>query len=529
MGQTYTVELNLNIKSEPELVKRSNEYFRAIDVADKEEFINLNTADEVLRSVFPNLHAWGGARYSADFDASYGWENVMYQWFKAVAPALKEGSTIEVWPDSGKWKCKVTGSGAVEELDEETFIKEAKEVNFDFHAFEEHLPHEMRFKHAQVMPDGTLYWVTYGFFDERDLRKFKDALDKFTSRKRAFVTSRDVSTFDYMSDLRYEVGAEIDLGNNICNYEDYRNATSDNEDDFVTEGAEGKRDPGFEYVIYDYTDEDEGYCPIVAKRSTRIEAEATAATWMGNMYGKPARKKFEDRLLTFEKVPKGKFNIGDDFYGPFDDDWNKVESLHDEEPLGYHFVCYYEDDDSPGDQTGDAETLDDAIKICKGYIDKYNYDNAEIFGPKGDTVSTFYEGKWNTDYGESLNETGNISKLQEGLKKMIRNIYTDNSGNNRWYKLINEYNGIGIYQAQTNSHYPLAGEYALVDGNGQVLDILHNEEEWYCFARIDELIESLNEAEEFEISYEQGVGEKPISGVADLGRTLGKKSGLKRQ
>ena len=83
-------------------------------------------------------------------------------------------------------------------------------VDFDFNAFEEHIPHEMRFKHAQVMPDGTLYWVTYGFFDARDLRDFRDALDKFTSIKKAFVTSRDVSTFDYDSDLRYEVGADID-------------------------------------------------------------------------------------------------------------------------------------------------------------------------------------------------------------------------------------------------------------------------------------------------------------------------------
>ena len=54
-------------------------------------------------------------------------------------------------------------------------------VDFDFNAFEEHIPHDMRFKHAQVMPDGTLYWVTYGFFDARDLRDFRDALDKFTS------------------------------------------------------------------------------------------------------------------------------------------------------------------------------------------------------------------------------------------------------------------------------------------------------------------------------------------------------------
>ena len=77
---------------------------------------------------------------------------------------------------------------------------------------------------------------------------------------------------------------------------------------------------------------------------------------------------------------------------------------HEEESLGYHFVCYYEDDDSPGEQTGDAETLEDAIKMCKGYIDKYNYDNAEIFGPNDDTVATFYEGQWNTYYNADIND-----------------------------------------------------------------------------------------------------------------------------
>lgn len=93
----------------------------------------------------------------------------------------------------------------------------------------------------------------------------------------------------------------------------------------VTEGAEGKREPGFEYVIYDYTDEDDKHCPIVAKRSTKTEAEYIATKWMGNMYGEEGKKKYKDRLLTFERVPKGKFEVGDNFYGPFDSDYNLKE------------------------------------------------------------------------------------------------------------------------------------------------------------------------------------------------------------
>ena len=99
----------------------------------------------------------------------------------------------------------------------------------------------------------------------------------------------------------------------------------------LDEGAEGKREPGYEYIIYDYTDED-GPNPIVAKRSTRTEAEYLAMRWMDNDYITHSRPhpKYKDRYLTFEKVPKGKFKVGDDFYGPFDADYNKLESVNED-------------------------------------------------------------------------------------------------------------------------------------------------------------------------------------------------------
>ena len=99
----------------------------------------------------------------------------------------------------------------------------------------------------------------------------------------------------------------------------------------VAEGVEGKKEPGYEYIIYDYTDED-GPNPIVAKRSTAVEAEFTAMRWMGNDYITHSRPhpKYKDRYLTFEKVPKGKFKVGDDFYGPFDADYNKLESVNED-------------------------------------------------------------------------------------------------------------------------------------------------------------------------------------------------------
>lgn len=85
----------------------------------------------------------------------------------------------------------------------------------------------------------------------------------------------------------------------------------------VNEGAEGKKVPGKEYVIYRTDLEDKEKAPIVAIRSTRTEAESVARF----------NKKYSS--LNYEEVPKGKFKVGDDFYGPFDAEWNKNESLNE--------------------------------------------------------------------------------------------------------------------------------------------------------------------------------------------------------
>lgn len=91
----------------------------------------------------------------------------------------------------------------------------------------------------------------------------------------------------------------------------------------LREGAEGKRELGFEYVIYEQPKDDHSsYAPIVAIRSTRTEA-AYLASKLCNRSG------FE-KDYGYERVPKGKFHKGDDFWGPFDADYNKLESLKED-------------------------------------------------------------------------------------------------------------------------------------------------------------------------------------------------------
>lgn len=44
----------------------------------------------------------GNIEYSANsgFDATYGWEMVMYDFFKAIAKYLLRGSILDMWPDN---------------------------------------------------------------------------------------------------------------------------------------------------------------------------------------------------------------------------------------------------------------------------------------------------------------------------------------------------------------------------------------------------------------------------------------------
>ena len=53
--------------------------------------------------------------YRNAFHASYSWESVLDEWFRAVAPALETGSEIEVWPDSGSWRLQVGTDGNITE------------------------------------------------------------------------------------------------------------------------------------------------------------------------------------------------------------------------------------------------------------------------------------------------------------------------------------------------------------------------------------------------------------------------------
>ena len=81
---------------------------------------------------------------------------------------------------------------------------QAKEMGFSSLEFEKLIPHVMRWKEWSVVNDKDLYWITQQFFKESDVKEFAEAF-KNTGFDKAFVTVRDLSTYEYDKDLANNV------------------------------------------------------------------------------------------------------------------------------------------------------------------------------------------------------------------------------------------------------------------------------------------------------------------------------------
>ena len=109
MGQTYSVELNLQIKDKNEFVKLGNEFLNKTE-AEFNKFQGFDEVDSIVGTVlafhqgqFKRILSKVYRLYWSSFDASYSWETVLDSFWMAIAPSLKLGSYIRVWPDEGEW------------------------------------------------------------------------------------------------------------------------------------------------------------------------------------------------------------------------------------------------------------------------------------------------------------------------------------------------------------------------------------------------------------------------------------------
>lgn len=121
MGQCYSIYANMKTKDEAEVVRLARGFVE--ESSGYAHYSNADFAD--LAGMMENFFTKDVSKshdgvYSADFDASYGWESIMQDMFKAIAPALEDGSYLEIWPDHGKDYLEVRdGKVAFEYTEEE--------------------------------------------------------------------------------------------------------------------------------------------------------------------------------------------------------------------------------------------------------------------------------------------------------------------------------------------------------------------------------------------------------------------------
>ena len=112
MGACYSVDLKVNVLDMPGAIQALNEHMANDTSADysleeyAEHGITTETFDDLIRILLAELQRpviiykkGKFTIYSNDFDASYGWERVMMEWFEVLAPFLANGSQMLIYPD----------------------------------------------------------------------------------------------------------------------------------------------------------------------------------------------------------------------------------------------------------------------------------------------------------------------------------------------------------------------------------------------------------------------------------------------
>lgn len=123
MGQWYDVTVKMKVKDADGLIKKSVDVFKTECPKWYEEAKDVMPCDTVYGCVafalavyqhdFTAEHKGGTTTYHSSFHATYSWGAVMCAWFESVAPYLKDGSSMLVYPDDGHYEYVVKNGKAV--------------------------------------------------------------------------------------------------------------------------------------------------------------------------------------------------------------------------------------------------------------------------------------------------------------------------------------------------------------------------------------------------------------------------------
>ena len=109
MGAVYNVYLSLRFKSDDDIIGVTHAFIesqRYRAVFDGDNFSDLIGAIQCIfteRGLTVTSVSSNEFIGSASFDASYGWEPVMCNWFESIAYILYNGSSIELHSDENQY------------------------------------------------------------------------------------------------------------------------------------------------------------------------------------------------------------------------------------------------------------------------------------------------------------------------------------------------------------------------------------------------------------------------------------------
>lgn len=112
MGACYSVTVKINLIDEKGAIDALNHHIAqdARTNYNLEKYANVgattNTFDGLMRILLAEIqHDMSISQegkfmiYDSCFNASYGWESVMMEWFDVMAPFLADGSEMLIYPD----------------------------------------------------------------------------------------------------------------------------------------------------------------------------------------------------------------------------------------------------------------------------------------------------------------------------------------------------------------------------------------------------------------------------------------------
>lgn len=184
MGQCYNVLIEFKNPNKESLridtlrfYELGKNYSRSIeDVRSRYSF------EEVLDLMFPNAEFTEDS-LEASFDASYGWLDVMIDWFKFCKNDFETGTLMEIYPEEGK-----------------TIVRKDENLIFmkDFD-FADMVDEEADLSHAWTLVKNRL--LSAGYDDEDLLNEVKSAIGDSRDDFDAEIKSRIEYLFDSEEDL----------------------------------------------------------------------------------------------------------------------------------------------------------------------------------------------------------------------------------------------------------------------------------------------------------------------------------------